>query len=138
MDRPVVRDIALAIFRLVLGVIFVAHGYQKLFIQGIDEIAGQFSASAIPQPKLSAYIAAIAELGGGALLVIGLLTTVVAGALALLMAAAFYFVHLGSGFFASSGGFEYVLLLIVSLMVVVVFGAGRLSVDWFLTRDAEL
>ncbi|MDO4761818.1 MAG: DoxX family protein [Corynebacterium sp.] len=138
MDKPIMRDIALFVFRTVLGIIFVAHGFQKLFLAGITETTGQFSAMGIPQPKLSAYLAAFSELLGGALLVVGLLTTFIAGALALLMLAAFYFVHLNSGFFIHNGGFEYVMLIIFSLLMIVVFGSGRASVDWILTRNDQL
>ncbi|MFC2596279.1 DoxX family protein, partial [Corynebacterium durum] len=60
MDKPVVRDAALLIFRATLGLIFVAHGWQKLFMDGPVETAGKLSAAGIPQAKLSAYI-----VGGG-------------------------------------------------------------------------
>ncbi|QGU06776.1 Putative oxidoreductase MhqP [Corynebacterium occultum] len=139
MDKPVVRDAALLIFRGVLGLVFVAHGWDKLFRTGITETTGQFSAWQVPQPKLSAYVAGIAELLGGALLTVGLLTTIVAGALALLMVAAAYFVHLDQGFFSDSGlvsggGLEYPIVLIAGLLMIVVFGSGRASVDGVLAR----
>lgn len=134
MDKPVVRDAALFIFRVTLGLVFVAHGWQKLFVQGPIETAGQFSAFGVPQAKLSAYIAGVGELVGGALLVVGLLTTFIAGALALLMVAALYFVHLSRGIFVSDGGFEYVAVLIAGLFIIVVFGSGRASIDGVLSR----
>lgn len=139
MNKPVVRDAALLIFRTVLGVVFIAHGWDKLFLTGIVETTGQFSAWGVPQPKLSAYITGIGELVGGGLLVVGLLTTIVAGALALLMLAAAYFVHLDQGFFSdnglvSGGGVEYPLVLVAALMMIVVFGSGRGSVDGVLVR----
>ena len=134
MNNPAVRDAALFIFRAVLGTIFVAHGVDKMFFAGMDETIGQFSAMGIPQPQLSAYLAAISEMLGGAALVVGLLTTFVAGALALLMACALYFVHLGHGLFAADGGFEYPLVLIAGLLMIVVFGSGRASVDGVLSR----
>ncbi|AZA11033.1 DoxX family protein [Corynebacterium gerontici] len=137
MDRPAIRDAALLILRSVIGVVFVAHGYQKFFLLGITEVTGQFSALGIPQPKLSAVLSASGELLGGALLIVGLLTTFVAGALALLMLAALYFVHMGNGFFLEDTGLEYPLVLIASLIVVIVFGSGRASIDGVLSR-AEL
>ena len=88
----------------------------------------------IPQPHVSAYIAALGEMIGGSLLVVGLLTTFVAGALALFMACALYFVHLGHGLFAADGGFEYPAVLIASLVMIVVFGSGRVSLDGVLSR----
>lgn len=134
MDKPAVRDAALLFLRAVLGVVFVAHGWDKFFLTGLTETTGQFSAWGIPQPKLSAYLTAGAELVGGALLVVGLLTTFVAGALALLMLAAAYFVHLGHGFFVATGGIEYPLVMITALLMIVVFGAGRASLDGVLSR----
>ena len=134
MNRPAVRDAALLIFRAVLGIIFVAHGVDKMFFAGMDETTGQFSAWGIPQPQLSAYLASVAEMIGGAALVVGLLTTFVAGALALLMACALYFVHLSNGLFTADGGIEYPLVLMVSLLMIVVFGSGRASVDGVLNR----
>ena len=65
MDKPVVRDAALLIFRATLGLIFVAHGWQKLFMDGPVETAGKLSAAGIPQAKLSAYIVGGGELLGG-------------------------------------------------------------------------
>lgn len=135
MDKPAVRDGALLIFRSVVGIIFVAHGFDKFFMQGIAATIEQFTALAIPQPKLSAYLAATVELVGGAFLVVGLLTTIAAGALALLMAAVLYLVHLNAGFFVTNGGFEYVLLLIAGLILIVVFGSGRVSIDGVLNRN---
>lgn len=135
MDRPAVRDAALLMFRIIVGVIFVAHGYDKLFLTGLTETTGQFSAAGVSQPKASAWLATVAELVGGSLLVIGLLTVVAAGTLALLMLAAIWFVHLDSGFFAGQGGLELPLLLVAALLMIVVFGPGRASLDGVLTRD---
>ncbi|MGX1739214.1 DoxX family protein [Corynebacterium flavescens] len=134
MDKPAVRDAALLVFRAVLGIIFVAHGVDKMFMTGMDETIGQFSAWGVPQPQISAYLAALGEMIGGAFLVIGLLTTLVAGALALLAACALYFVHLDNGLFATDSGIEYPAVLVVSLLMIVVFGAGRASLDGVLSR----
>lgn len=134
MDKPVVRDAALLFFRVVLGLTFVAHGWEKLFISGVTSTTGLFSSWGVPQPALSVWITSIAELLGGAFLVVGLLTTFVAGSLALLMVAAVYFVHLGNGFFVTDNGLEYPLLIIMALLIIVVFGSGRASIDGVLTR----
>lgn len=128
------RDAALLIFRAVLGVVFVAHGADKVFITGMATTADRFEQWSVPQPTVSAWVCAIAEMVGGSLLVVGLLTTAVAGALALLAACAGYFVHLGNGLFNADGGFEYPLVLVVSLLMIVVFGAGRASLDGVLSR----
>lgn len=126
------RDATLFIVRCVIGAVFAAHGWRILLIDGITETTGQFSAWGIPQPALSAWIAALGQLVGGGLLIVGFLTTAIAGALALFMAAAIYFVHLDAGFFVADGGMEYPLVLIAALLVLVVFGTGRASVDGML------
>lgn len=134
MDKPVVRDAALLFLRGVVGLVFVAYGWDKFFLTGLTETTGQFSAWGVPQATLSAYLAATGELIGGSLLAVGLLTTFMAGALALLMLAAVYFVHLGEGFFVATGGFEYPLVILAALAMIVVFGPGRASLDGVLSR----
>lgn len=129
MDRPAVRDATLLILRTVLGVVFVAHGYDRLFLTGITETTGQFSAWGVPQPRVSAYLVTGVELLGGALLVLGLLATFVAGALLLVVAAAGYFVHMTEGFFVAHNGIEFVAVLTAALLVIIVFGPGRASLD---------
>ena len=135
MDKPAVRDAALLLLRIVLGTVFVAHGWDKLMITGLTETTGQFSAWGVPQPQLSAWLVMIVEMLGGALLVVGLLTTFIAGLLALLMIAAVWFVHLDAGFFTSTGGFEFPAVVLAALIIIVVFGSGRVSLDGVLTRD---
>lgn len=134
MNKPAVRDAALLVLRLILGLVFLCHGVTKLFIDGMDETVGQFSALGVPQPQNLAWLTAVGELAGGALLVIGLLTTAAAAVLMVLVGGAFYFAHWGNGFFATEGGVEYVSVLFVALLMVVVFGAGRASLDEVLNR----
>lgn len=138
MDKPIVRDLTLLVYRAVLGGIFVAHGLQRVFLQGLTETTTKFTTLHIPQPKLSAYLVTGTEIVCGALLIIGILATLFASILALLAFLALYFVHLGQGFFIENGGFEYVLLLASSLLLLVVFGPGRLSLDWVLVRHDQL
>ncbi|MDO5513342.1 DoxX family protein [Corynebacterium sp.] len=135
MDTPAVRDAALLLLRIVLGTVFVAHGWDKLMFTGLTETTGQFSAWGVPQPQLSAWLVMATELVGGALLVVGLLTTLVAGILALLVVAAIWFVHLDAGFFTATGGIEYPLVLVMTLLMIVVFGSGRVSLDGVLGSD---
>ncbi|MFI5504406.1 DoxX family protein [Corynebacterium kutscheri] len=134
MNKPITRDGALLFLRAVLGIVFVAHGYDKFFRTGLTHTTEQFIEIGVPQPKLSAYVAATSELVGGSLLIFGLLTTFVAGALAIYMIAAIYFVHLDTGFFITNDGFEYPLVLITALLMIVVFGSGRASLDEVLLR----
>ena len=135
MNRPAVRDFALLLLRVVLGVVFIARGYQRWFGTGMNQAARELAQAGVPQPTLSAYIAGTSELIGGTFLIIGLLTTIVAGALAVMVLFAGYFVHLPHGFFAHNGGFEYPMVLAAALFIIVVFGTGRASLDGVLTRD---
>ncbi|WP_293830785.1 DoxX family protein [uncultured Corynebacterium sp.] len=134
MNRPAVRDFALLVLRLVLGAVFVAHGYNHWFEMGMAETGRQFAALGVPQPLLSAYLTGTVELIGGAFLAVGLLTTITASLLALLVLAAGYFVHLDNGFFIEAGGVEYTLVLAAALFIITVFGTGRVSLDGVLTR----
>jgi len=134
MNRPAVRDFALLVLRLVLGAVFVAHGYNRWFEIGMAETGRQFAALGVPQPQLSAYLTGTVELIGGAFLAVGLLTTITASLLALLVLAAGYFVHLDNGFFIEAGGVEYTLVLAAALFIITVFGTGRVSLDGVLTR----
>ena len=134
MNRPAVRDFALLVLRLVLGAVFVAHGYNHWFEMGMAETGRQFAALGVPQPQLSAYLTGTVELIGGAFLAVGLLTTITASLLALIVLAAGYFVHLDNGFFIEAGGVEYALVLAAALFIITVFGTGRVSLDGVLTR----
>lgn len=134
MNRPAVRDFALLVLRLVLGAVFVAHGYNHWFEMGMAETGRQFAALGVPQPQLSAYLTGTVELIGGAFLAVGLLTTITASLIALLVLAAGYFVHLDNGFFIEAGGVEYTLVLAAALFIITVFGTGRVSLDGVLTR----
>ena len=60
------------IVRLVVGIIFVAHGGQKFFEKGIDAVAQGFGSMGIPMPYLNAILASSAEFFGGILFILGL------------------------------------------------------------------
>lgn len=133
MNNPWVRDAALVVLRLILGVIFIAHGWDKVFVDTMPETGGQFAALGVPQAEVSAWIAAFVELLGGGLLILGLLTTAVAAVLALEMLLAFWFAHATNGIFVADGGSELVLALFGGLIILIAFGAGRASLDKLFT-----
>ncbi|MDP9498251.1 MAG: DoxX family protein [Actinomycetota bacterium] len=124
-----VRDAALLLARIAIGVIFLAHGWQKFFTNGIDGTTRFFTSAGVPVPGLSAWAATVLELVGGGALVLGVAVPVVGVLLALDMLGAFFFVHAGKGIFVAQGGWELVLALGVTSLLLAALGAGRLSVD---------
>ena len=127
-------DIGMAIVRIITGIVFIAHGAQKLFMFGIDGTTGFFTQVGAPLPGITAPLVAVLEFFGGFALVIGLLTRLVALGLAFDMLGAIVLVHLANGFFASDNGVEFVLLLMVNAIALAVAGPGAWSVDGAIGR----
>jgi putative oxidoreductase len=119
--------------RIPVGIIFAAHGAQKLFgwFGGYGlEGTGQFFASVGINPGyLMALLAGLAEFVGGLALVVGLLVRPAAAALGFSMLVAIAAVHWSKGFFAAAGGYEYALALFAASLSLLFSGAGRYSVD---------
>ncbi len=131
-------DHGLLLVRLVVGLLFMAHGCQKLLGWfGGDGLAAWFGTAqrAGFQPAAvwaSASIAA--ELGGGLLLLLGLLTPLAASLLIGDMLVAIVKVHAPKGLWSQNGGFEYPLVLIALMLAVGLIGAGRYALDRRLPR----
>lgn len=121
-------DLALAIIRVVVGAIFIAHGGQKLFVYGLDGVTGAFTQMGAPLPQITAPLVAVVEFFGGIALVLGLLTRLAAIGIALVMLGAILLVHLKNGFFAPTG-FEFPLALLTAAVAFAVTGGGTYSVD---------
>ncbi|THV30622.1 DoxX family protein [Glycomyces paridis] len=126
----------LLIGRVMLGVVFIAHGWQK-FADGIDHSVQSFESLGIPAPALSAYFTATAELVGGVLLIVGALMPLTGLVLAGIMLGAMYFVHLDGGFYSRNGGFEYVLTLAALSVAIGFSGGGAWALDklWLNKKD---
>jgi putative oxidoreductase len=128
-----IRDLAVLVGRIGLGVIFIVHGYQKFFQRGIDGTSVEFAQLGVPGPMLSAWYSTVVELVGGAALIIGVALPVVGILLALNMVGAFVFVHLSNGFFIMNNGYEYVLALAVASLAIG-FNGGAFALDRVLFR----
>ncbi len=117
-----------AVLRIVVGAIFFIHGYQKFFVFGIPNVVHGFAGMGVPNPAVSAWLAALAELICGGLLILGLLTRWAAIPLAIDMLAAIFLVHLKGGFFLPAG-FEYALTLLAANIALIFLGSGPLALD---------
>ncbi|GAC16625.1 DoxX family protein [Aliiglaciecola lipolytica] len=119
--------------RIPVGIIFIAHGAQKLFgaFGGYGlEGTGQFMASLGLEPGyLMAVLAGATEFFGGLLILFGLLTRPAAIVTAITMVVAILTVHIGNGLFMSNGGYEFGLALLAASVSLVISGAGKLSLD---------
>lgn len=121
-------DLGLTILRVVAGLIFAVHGAQKLFVFGIDGVAGGFAQMGVPFAAVVGPAVGALELVGGLALIAGFLTRPIAAALAVTMLGAIFLVHLPAGFFLPNG-YEFVLMLFAAATTLVVTGAGAWSLD---------
>ena len=129
-DSPSRRqtDTALAVLRVVLGITFILHGGQKLFVFGFAGVSGAFAQMGIPAPGLLGPFVAFVEFFGGIAILFGLLTRLAALGIGATMAVAILTVHLANGFFAPTG-IEFPLSLLGSAIALVITGAGDFSLD---------
>lgn len=127
------HQIGLTILRIVAGIVFFMHGWQKIQM-GHDAVTGFFGGMGIPAPSLMAWLVTLLETGGAVLMILGALTRLVAPLFAIDMIAALFTVHISKGFFASEGGIELVLLLAAVAVTLAIAGPGAPSVDAFLAR----
>jgi putative oxidoreductase len=126
-------DLTLLALRVVVGILFVGHGTQKLFGwfggSGLDGTAETFEKIGLRPGRLHAPAAGMAEAGGGALLALGLLVPFAAAALIGTMTAAIVSVHARNGVWVTERGFEYNLVLIASAFALTGAGPGAWSLD---------
>lgn len=124
--------------RVPAGIIFIAHGAQKLFgwFGGYGlEGTGQWMASIGLEPGvLMALMAGSAEFFGGLFLLLGLLTRPTALMLTITMGVAIVSVHLENGLFMANNGYEFGLALLAASVSLLFSGAGSVSADNWLAR----
>ena len=125
--------IGIAVLRLVIGVLFVGHGMQKLAGWfgggGIEGTGAGFDGMGIKPGRQNAIAAGASEAAGGALLAAGLATPAAAAMVTGTMASAVYHVHGSNGPWATQGGYEYNLVLIAAMFAVTAAGPGEYSLD---------
>jgi putative oxidoreductase len=148
LTKPIATSFASFFLRFALGVIFFAHGAQKVLGwfggYGLAATRGFFeNAFGIPAPLF--YLVAITEFLGAVLIVFGVLSRVWAIGYVIEMLVAIFKVHLPFGFFMNWGsisgrgeGYEFQIALLAMSLALALFGPGRYSLDYlFATRRTK-
>ncbi len=133
-------DAVLSVLRVVLGIVFIAHGVPKLtgFSGTMD-----FFTTQLGIPALFAFLAIMAEGLGGFGLVTGLLTRVAAFGIAVNMVVAVFMLHLKNGFFMNwlgnqkGEGYEFHLLVVAIAVALMVRGGGKWSLDGAISKQVK-
>jgi putative oxidoreductase len=126
-------SLGIFIIRLVIGLIFMGHGFQKLFGwfggYGIEGTGGFFESIGLKPGKTMAALAGVAEVLGGLLFLLGLFTPLASLILIGTMVVAVWKVHLKNGFWNTQNGYEFNLVLIIVAIGIALTGAGDYSLD---------
>ena len=126
---PDKADLAMTIIRVIVGIAFFVHGWQKVFAFGFAGVGGFFGSLGIPAAGTFAIIVSLLELLGGLALILGIGTRIVGLLLAIDLLVALLVVHLPNGFFVSENGVELVLILGAASLAFAITGASSLSLD---------
>lgn len=125
--------------RIPIGIIFMAHGAQKLFGwfggYGLEGTGGWMESIGLAPGFIMALMAGSAEFFGGLFILLGLLTRPAALALSFTMVVAIFSVHFTNGLFMSNNGYEFGLALLAACVSLAFSGAGKLAVDNVLIKN---
>ena len=123
----------LTVLRVFVGIIFAAHGSQKLFGApaggGLAGTAQWMESIGLAPGTLMAVLAGGTEFFGGLALIVGLLARPAALGLSFTLLVAIFSVHISNGLFMANNGYEFALALLGGTVAVLIEGAGKLSID---------
>lgn len=122
------QAIGIAIVRIVVGAVFLAHGWQKFNQMGHTGVTQFFTQLGAPAPAASAWLIMFMEVIGGVALILGVLTRLAAIGLACDMIGAIILFHSKHGFFVPDG-IEFVMTLLGALVGLAIAGSGAVSID---------
>ncbi|HKV05772.1 MAG TPA: DoxX family protein [Candidatus Acidoferrales bacterium] len=126
------KPLALLLLRLAVGVIFIYHGYPKLFGHTREAVQGFVH---MGFPGYFAYISGVIEFFGGCVLVVGLFTRIAGLLLAGEMAVALWRVHNLISNPLSVHNYEFPLMLAVGAFALATLGPGVISFDQAIFRE---
>ena len=127
------KPLALLLLRLALAVVFIYHGYPKLF-GNVQQFMLGFQHNGFP--PYFVYVAGIIELFGGILLILGLFTRIAALLIAGEMLIAVVKVHLPQGTVMQVKNYEFPMVLAAAAFLLATVGAGLISLDHAIYREA--
>jgi len=125
---PIQQKWGIAILRVLVGLVFMVHGLQKLLVTGMPGVAEFMGQVGIPLPMIAAIVVTAVETLCGLALIVGLFTRWAAIPLAINMAVAAAVVHLPAGFFLPNG-YEYALTLLAACLSLSLLGSGAFAMD---------
>lgn len=127
-SNPKRLSIGLTLLRLVVGFIFMMHGYQKLFVMGVAGVSGAFGQMGAPLPGFTGPLFGVCEFFFGITVMLGLLTRLGALWFTLDMLGAIAIVHIKNGW-SGQGGLEFPILLLTASLVLLIGGPGAYAAD---------
>jgi putative oxidoreductase len=133
--NPQMQAWGIALLRIMIGIPFLVHGLQKVFVMGIDNVGGFFGSVGIPLAATAAILVTAIEVVGGLALILGAFTRWAAIPLAITMLVAVVAVHWPNGYFFANNGYEYQLTLMAASVALFLTGSGAFAVDNVLARQ---
>lgn len=122
--------------RIAVGLVFLMHGGQKLFVFGVGGTTDIMSKLGIPLPSIAAVVVITVELLGGLVILFGMFTRLAGALLAFEMLIAILVARLHGGFFAPYG-YEFELTLLMACLTLAAVGPGGSSLEAMLRRSSK-
>ena len=131
-----VAPLGYAFIRVLVGLVFLANGIDKVFYGGAARIAaGNITNLGFPAPYAWAWLVAVIEFFGAFMLIFGLFTRPLAFAMTIMLAVISFGIMIHRGMFWTTGGIEVALLLGLVTLAFTIGGSGRYSLDRVIGRE---